>query len=285
MSYRQRKIRILLAAATLAVAVTGATVPAATGQEPVRTVAVAAAPATAIPGFLIQTSAKTGDDSAVSKPGFDTTGWYPVGTPVDRLRRAAGERQVRRPVLLDEHEERAGRGLPGPVVVPHRPHHHRPHPADLPRLQRRAVEGRRLGQRDAGRRQDAGHRRLHAPRPRHHRAGAGRHQQHRVQGLPERPEQGPDDGLDRLGADPAGPEHGHRAGRPRAPQRAGGAARRPRRHQAAVARPRRSDGEGRRPQRLRRRGHHDGRPARSPGAPSARRSRWRPRRRRPSRSR
>ncbi|MEV7099223.1 carbohydrate-binding protein [Amycolatopsis sp. NPDC051045] len=79
MSYRQRRTRILLAAAALAVAVTGATVPAATGQEPARAVVAAAAPATAVPGFLIQTSAKVGDDSAVSKPGFDTAGWYPVG--------------------------------------------------------------------------------------------------------------------------------------------------------------------------------------------------------------
>ncbi|MFF1609486.1 carbohydrate-binding protein [Amycolatopsis sp. NPDC058278] len=79
MSYRQRRTRTLLAAAVLAVAVTGATVPAATGQEPVRAVVAAAAPATAVPGFLIQTSAQVGDDSAVSKPGYNTSGWYPVG--------------------------------------------------------------------------------------------------------------------------------------------------------------------------------------------------------------
>jgi len=78
-SYRQRRTRTLLVAATLAVAVSGATVPAATGQEPARAVVVAAGPATAVPGFLIQTSAQVSDDSAVSKPGFDTAGWYPVG--------------------------------------------------------------------------------------------------------------------------------------------------------------------------------------------------------------
>ncbi|WP_460440853.1 glycosyl hydrolase 2 galactose-binding domain-containing protein [Amycolatopsis stemonae] len=61
----------------LAVGVSGATVPAATGQE--RAVVTAAAPATAVPGFLIQTSAQVGDDSAVSKPGYNTAGWYPVG--------------------------------------------------------------------------------------------------------------------------------------------------------------------------------------------------------------
>ncbi|WP_027927695.1 glycoside hydrolase family 2 protein [Amycolatopsis benzoatilytica] len=33
-----------------------------------------------IPGYLIQSSAKVPDDSAVSKPGFDTQGWYPVGS-------------------------------------------------------------------------------------------------------------------------------------------------------------------------------------------------------------
>ena len=67
MSYRQRRTRTLFAAAVLAVATTGATVPAAIGQEPANV--VAAAPATAVPGFLIQTSAQVSDDSAVSKPG------------------------------------------------------------------------------------------------------------------------------------------------------------------------------------------------------------------------
>ena len=74
MSYRQRRTRTLVVAAVLAVAVSGATVPAATGQEPARAVVAAAGPATAVPGFLIQTSAQVSDDSAVSKPGFDTAG-------------------------------------------------------------------------------------------------------------------------------------------------------------------------------------------------------------------
>ncbi|MGV9365960.1 glycosyl hydrolase 2 galactose-binding domain-containing protein [Amycolatopsis sp. NPDC003731] len=79
MSYRQRRTRTLLAAAVLAVAASGASVAPATGQEPVRAVVAAAAPATAVPGFLIQTSAQVSDDAAVSKPGYNTAGWYPVG--------------------------------------------------------------------------------------------------------------------------------------------------------------------------------------------------------------
>ncbi|MGW3997421.1 glycosyl hydrolase 2 galactose-binding domain-containing protein [Amycolatopsis sp. NPDC004772] len=79
MSYRQRRTRTLLAAAVLAVAASGASVAPATGQEPVRAVVAAAAPATAVPGFLIQTSAQVSDDAAVSKPGYNTSGWYPVG--------------------------------------------------------------------------------------------------------------------------------------------------------------------------------------------------------------
>ncbi len=79
MSNRQRRTRTLLAAAVLAVAACGAGVASATGQEPVGAVVAAAAPATAVPGFLIQTSAQVSDDSAVSKPGYNTSGWYPVG--------------------------------------------------------------------------------------------------------------------------------------------------------------------------------------------------------------
>ncbi|WP_310976651.1 MULTISPECIES: glycosyl hydrolase 2 galactose-binding domain-containing protein [unclassified Amycolatopsis] len=79
MSYRQRRTRTLLAAAVLAVAASGTGVAPATGQEPVRAVVAAAAPATAVPGFLIQTSAQVSDDAAVSKPGYNTAGWYPVG--------------------------------------------------------------------------------------------------------------------------------------------------------------------------------------------------------------
>ncbi|MFD9889976.1 sugar-binding domain-containing protein [Amycolatopsis sp. NPDC059027] len=84
MSHRHARLRIplrLLAVATLAVAVGGATVPAATGQEPARaavSVGAAAGTATPLPGYLIQTSAQAGDDAAVSKPGFPTAGWYPV---------------------------------------------------------------------------------------------------------------------------------------------------------------------------------------------------------------
>ncbi|MEA5363405.1 carbohydrate-binding protein [Amycolatopsis sp., V23-08] len=80
MSHRQRRTTTtLLAAVTLAVAVSGASVPAASGQEAAKVTVAAAAPATAVPGFLIQTSAQVSDDSAVSKPGFNTAGWYPVG--------------------------------------------------------------------------------------------------------------------------------------------------------------------------------------------------------------
>src|SRR5262249_32978608 len=32
----------------------------------------------AVPGFLIQSSARVSDDSAVSKPGFNTSGWVPA---------------------------------------------------------------------------------------------------------------------------------------------------------------------------------------------------------------
>ena len=39
---------------------------------------VADAPATAVPNYLIQTSTGIGDDSAVTKPGFSTSGWYPA---------------------------------------------------------------------------------------------------------------------------------------------------------------------------------------------------------------
>ncbi|WIV53556.1 glycosyl hydrolase 2 galactose-binding domain-containing protein [Amycolatopsis nalaikhensis] len=79
MNNRQRRTLRLVSAVALAVAVSGATVPAATGQEPARPAVAAAAPATAVPGFLIQTSAQVSDDSAVSKPGYNTSGWYPVG--------------------------------------------------------------------------------------------------------------------------------------------------------------------------------------------------------------
>lgn len=79
MSHRQRTTLRLLAAVTLAVALGGVAVPAAGGQVPAKATVAAAGSATAVPGFLIQTSAQVGDDSAVSKPGFNTAGWYPVG--------------------------------------------------------------------------------------------------------------------------------------------------------------------------------------------------------------
>ncbi|WP_326951212.1 carbohydrate-binding protein [Amycolatopsis sp. NBC_01307] len=79
MSHRQRTTLRLLAAVTLAVALGGAAVPAAGGQVAAKATVAAAGPATAVPGFLIQTSAQVSDDSAVSKPGFNTAGWYPVG--------------------------------------------------------------------------------------------------------------------------------------------------------------------------------------------------------------
>ncbi|GAA0589574.1 carbohydrate-binding protein [Kribbella sandramycini] len=41
-------------------------------------VAAAAASASPIPGFLLQSSAQVSDDAAVTKPGFPTTGWLPV---------------------------------------------------------------------------------------------------------------------------------------------------------------------------------------------------------------
>ncbi|WP_424923415.1 glycosyl hydrolase 2 galactose-binding domain-containing protein [Actinocrispum wychmicini] len=53
-----------------------AAAPAAIAQP---SVAVrAAGTATALPGYLIQSSKQVSDDSAVSKPGFPTAGWYPV---------------------------------------------------------------------------------------------------------------------------------------------------------------------------------------------------------------
>ncbi|MEC3974108.1 glycosyl hydrolase 2 galactose-binding domain-containing protein [Amycolatopsis sp. H20-H5] len=87
MSFRQRRSRIplrLLTTTALAAAVCAvAGGPAATGQESAHaslSVTDAAGTATPIPGYLIQTSAGVSDDSAVSKPGFPTTGWYPVSS-------------------------------------------------------------------------------------------------------------------------------------------------------------------------------------------------------------
>lgn len=58
--------------------------PSAAGSNVAAPVSAVAVPgtgggSTAIPGFLIQSSAKVSDDRAVSRPGYRTTGWYPVG--------------------------------------------------------------------------------------------------------------------------------------------------------------------------------------------------------------
>ncbi|MFC9692377.1 CBM35 domain-containing protein [Kribbella sp. NPDC056951] len=47
---------------------------------PTSSVAAAAASVSPIPGFQLQTSAQVSDDSAVTKPGFPTTGWLPVSS-------------------------------------------------------------------------------------------------------------------------------------------------------------------------------------------------------------
>ncbi len=86
MSFRQKRTRIPLLALTvtaLAAAVCGVTVASAapgvkaTGSL---TVGAAASGGTPIPGYVIQSSAQVSDDSAVSKPGFPTAGWYPVSS-------------------------------------------------------------------------------------------------------------------------------------------------------------------------------------------------------------
>ncbi|MFD8501020.1 sugar-binding domain-containing protein [Amycolatopsis sp. NPDC059657] len=53
--------------------------PAATAAAPTAlSVPSGAGAEAALPGYLIQSSAKVGDDSSVSKPDFSTSGWYPV---------------------------------------------------------------------------------------------------------------------------------------------------------------------------------------------------------------
>ena len=64
-------------ASVIAVLIAGAPAPGATEAAKLEPV-VAAATATAIPGWMMQTSAQVGSDAAVSKPGFDTAGWLPV---------------------------------------------------------------------------------------------------------------------------------------------------------------------------------------------------------------
>src|SRR2546430_625785 len=76
-------VRVLTAsAATALVGATGIALAAAHPSAPAPAVALTvpanAGGAAAIPGFLIQSSSKVSDDSAVSKPGFSTTGWYPT---------------------------------------------------------------------------------------------------------------------------------------------------------------------------------------------------------------
>ncbi|MFL6127206.1 glycosyl hydrolase 2 galactose-binding domain-containing protein [Actinophytocola sp.] len=69
----------MLTIAALVASVCGVAAPAASGQAAARLhVSAAAGTATAIPGFLIQSSAEVTDDAAVSRPGFATGGWYPV---------------------------------------------------------------------------------------------------------------------------------------------------------------------------------------------------------------
>jgi exo-1,4-beta-D-glucosaminidase len=82
---RPRTRIMLLTVAALTAALAGAGVaPAAptinTAVETVLAVADDAGAATPIPGYLIQSSAKTTDDAAVSRPGFPTSGWYPVSS-------------------------------------------------------------------------------------------------------------------------------------------------------------------------------------------------------------
>ena len=88
MNPRKTRPRIPLRLLTVAIVALGAAgvgvAPAAvsTGTLAVTTLAVGDTPGTAapIPGYLIQSSAKTTDDAAVSRPGYTTTGWYPVSS-------------------------------------------------------------------------------------------------------------------------------------------------------------------------------------------------------------
>ncbi len=77
-------VRALTATAVaLLVGATGIALAVSRSSAPVTAAALTlpASPgsAAAIPGFLIQTSKGIADDSAVSKPGYSTAGWYPVG--------------------------------------------------------------------------------------------------------------------------------------------------------------------------------------------------------------
>ncbi|MEV4320109.1 CBM35 domain-containing protein [Actinocrispum sp. NPDC049592] len=69
----------MLTVTALVAAVCGVTVASAAGQPRASfAVGAAAGTASAVPGYLIHTSTGVSDDSAVSKPGFPATGWYPV---------------------------------------------------------------------------------------------------------------------------------------------------------------------------------------------------------------
>jgi exo-1,4-beta-D-glucosaminidase len=82
---RRSPLRLLVLAAALIVAGGTGIAAAAVGQganpKAAAAVTVSAAPgdSTAIPGFMIRSSGKTGDTGAtISQPGYGTSGWYPV---------------------------------------------------------------------------------------------------------------------------------------------------------------------------------------------------------------
>ncbi|MFI6071426.1 glycosyl hydrolase 2 galactose-binding domain-containing protein [Actinoplanes sp. NPDC051343] len=69
-------MRLLIGLAGLAsVLIAGAPAPGGPEHPKIPPAAVAT---TAIPGWMMQTSAQVGSDAAVSQPGFDTAGWLPV---------------------------------------------------------------------------------------------------------------------------------------------------------------------------------------------------------------
>ena len=73
---KRRRLRIWIGiVATAALVVAGTRVASAATDQP-KTVAVG--DTTAIPGWMIQSSAQVNNDAAVSQPGFPTAGWYPV---------------------------------------------------------------------------------------------------------------------------------------------------------------------------------------------------------------
>src|SRR5262245_9597309 len=71
-----------LAAISVAVTVAAPGAVAAAAPAPSASVAIAAAPgdSTVIPGFLLRSSGQTGDSGGtISMPGYNTSGWLPVG--------------------------------------------------------------------------------------------------------------------------------------------------------------------------------------------------------------